>query len=109
METIAFLGAGNMASAMVQGLIAEDAGAAARLACMGGAGATAAALAAKSGIRLATSLDDLLRHLNAVADGKPCGAAMEAHRESFRRTFLKPLSADILAGRRAASEASMAF
>ena len=55
------------------------------------------------------SLDDLLRHLNAVADGKPCGAAMEAHRESFRRTFLKPLSADILAGRRAASEASMAF
>lgn len=57
---IAFLGAGNMATAIVDGLIAQNPAARANLVCLGGAGKTAAALAARTGIRLATSLDDLL-------------------------------------------------
>jgi pyrroline-5-carboxylate reductase len=59
-DGIAFLGAGNMASAMVEGLIAKGVFGNGRIACMGGGGGTAAALAAKTGIRLATSLEDLL-------------------------------------------------
>ena len=60
MDAIAFLGAGNMASAMVEGLIAKGTLAPSRIACLGGAGPTAPALAARTGIRLAASLDDLL-------------------------------------------------
>jgi len=60
MDKIAFLGAGNMAAAMVEGLIAKKAYAPGMIACMGGAGATAAALASRTGVRLARSLDDLL-------------------------------------------------
>jgi pyrroline-5-carboxylate reductase len=59
MAKFAFLGAGNMASAMVDGLLAKGAVTPADLACRGGTGRTAAALAARTGIRLATSLDDL--------------------------------------------------
>jgi pyrroline-5-carboxylate reductase len=60
MDEIAFLGAGNMAAAMVEGLVAKGAFAPNRIACMGGSGSTAAALSARTGIRLAASLDDLL-------------------------------------------------
>ena len=59
MDEIAFLGAGNMAAAMVEGLVA-GAFAPGRIACMGGSGPTAAALSARTGIRLARSLDDLM-------------------------------------------------
>jgi pyrroline-5-carboxylate reductase len=60
MDEIAFLGAGNMAAAMVEGLIAKGAFAPARIACMGGSGASAKNLSAKTGIRLAGSLHELL-------------------------------------------------
>jgi pyrroline-5-carboxylate reductase len=60
MEKIAFLGAGNMAAAMVQGLISEGSCKPESLACMGGSGGTAAALAERTGIRLARSLEELL-------------------------------------------------
>jgi len=60
LDGIAFLGAGNMAAAMVEGLIAKGVFAPGKIACMGGSGATAAALAARTGIRLASSLEDLL-------------------------------------------------
>ena len=60
MDNIAFLGAGNMAAAMVEGLIAKGAYPPAGIACMGGAGGTAPALASRTGIRLAGSLDELL-------------------------------------------------
>lgn len=60
MQQIAFLGAGNMAAAMVEGLIAKGA-APMSIACLGGQGATAATLSARTGIRLATSLEDLLQ------------------------------------------------
>ncbi len=60
MDDIAFLGAGNMAAAMVEGLIASGAYAPGRIACMGGSGGTASALALRTGIRLSRSLEELL-------------------------------------------------
>jgi len=49
MDEIAFLGAGNMAAAMVEGLIAKGAFAPQKIVCMGGSGSTARALASRSG------------------------------------------------------------
>jgi pyrroline-5-carboxylate reductase len=60
MDEIAFLGAGNMAAAMVEGLIAKGIFAPGKIACMGGSGASAKALSAKTGIRLAGSLHELM-------------------------------------------------
>ncbi len=60
MDEIAFLGAGNMAAAMIAGLVAKGACAPGKIVCMGGSGATAAALSERTGIRLAKSLDELL-------------------------------------------------
>lgn len=60
MDEIAFLGAGNMAAAMVEGLIAKGAYAPGKIACMGGSGPSAKALSAKAGIRQAGSLHELL-------------------------------------------------
>ncbi len=61
MSKIAFLGAGNMAAAIVEGLLAKKAATAADLVCFSGSGKTAAALAARTGISQVHSLDDLLR------------------------------------------------
>ena len=63
---IAFLGAGRMASAIVDGVLARQAAAPANLAVLGGSGPTAAALAARTGARLATDLPDLLRTADVV-------------------------------------------
>jgi len=60
MDGIAFLGAGNMASAMVEGLLAKGARPPSGISCMGGSGTTAAALSARTGVRLARTLDELL-------------------------------------------------
>jgi pyrroline-5-carboxylate reductase len=62
MDEIAFIGAGSMAAAMVQGLIAKGAWPAGKIACIGGGGTSAATLAARTGIRHAASLEDLLRN-----------------------------------------------
>lgn len=59
MSKIAFLGAGNMAAAMVDGLLAKELPPA-DLACFSGSGKTAAALAARTGIAQKSSLDELL-------------------------------------------------
>lgn len=56
---IAFLGAGNMASAIVDGLLANKAAEPADLACIGGPDQTAAILARRTGIRLAANLEEL--------------------------------------------------
>lgn len=56
MPKIAFVGAGRMASALVDGLIAADAAAPARLACFSASGHSARALAQRTGI---TAVDDL--------------------------------------------------
>jgi pyrroline-5-carboxylate reductase len=66
MDGIAFLGAGSMASAMVEGLIAKGAYAPGRIACLGGSGASAPALAKRTGIQLAASLEDLLSGADAL-------------------------------------------
>lgn len=60
MPMIAFLGAGRMASAIVDGLLAQGSFTAADLRCLGGGGASAAALAARTGIQLAPTLEALL-------------------------------------------------
>jgi pyrroline-5-carboxylate reductase len=65
MPKIAFLGAGNMAAAMVEGLLAKGTPPA-DLACLSGSGRTAAALAAKTGIRLAAGLQELLAGADAL-------------------------------------------
>jgi pyrroline-5-carboxylate reductase len=60
MSKIAFLGAGNMAGAMVDGLLAQAPLERTNLVCLSGSGKTAAALAERTGIALAGSLDELL-------------------------------------------------
>jgi pyrroline-5-carboxylate reductase len=57
---VAFLGAGRMASAIVDGLLAGGSVTASDLACLGGKGASAAHLAARTGIVLAPDLEQLL-------------------------------------------------
>ena len=66
MPKFAFLGAGNMASAMVDGLLANGAVAKSDLVCLGGLGRSAAGLAARTGIGLATSLEDLTSRADTV-------------------------------------------
>lgn len=65
MPRIAFLGSGNMASAIVDGLLAQKVATAAELVCLGGADDTAANLSARTGIRVAGDLPELC----AAADG----------------------------------------
>ena len=59
MPKFAFLGAGNMASAMVDGLLAKEAVTRSDLSCLGGGGQTARSLATRTGITLARSLPEL--------------------------------------------------
>jgi pyrroline-5-carboxylate reductase len=66
MPKFAFLGAGNMASAMVDGLLAKGMVVPSDLSCRGGGGPTAPALAARTGITLAGSLADLTAGADAL-------------------------------------------
>lgn len=59
MPKIAFLGAGNMATAFVEGLLGKQAAAKSDLICYGGADSTAANLAARTGISAAGTLEEL--------------------------------------------------
>src|SRR6185436_11534657 len=60
MRKIAFLGSGNMAGAMVDGLLAKNAATPAEIVCLGGDDDTAAKLQARTGIAVANTLDALL-------------------------------------------------
>ena len=60
MRKIAFLGSGNMAGAMVDGLLANKAATAADLICLGGNDDTAAKLHARTGLGVAGTLDELM-------------------------------------------------
>lgn len=64
--TIAFIGAGRMASAMVDGLLAKGAAKPADLACTGGDDDTAKVLAARTGIASHNDLEGLLKNADAV-------------------------------------------
>jgi pyrroline-5-carboxylate reductase len=66
MMRIAFIGAGTMASAMVDGLLAKHSVTAAHLSAISGPDPTGAALAARTGIRLAGSMDELVAGADAV-------------------------------------------
>lgn len=66
MSKIAFLGAGNMAAAIVDGLLAQNPAARSDLICLSGSGKTAAALSARTGIALASSLDALFADADVV-------------------------------------------
>ena len=60
MTRIAFLGAGNMAAAIIDGLIAQNADNRGHIICLGGTGKSAINLAGRTGIALASSLEELL-------------------------------------------------
>ena len=66
MPHIAFLGAGNMAAAMVDGLLNSRAATTKDLTCFSGSGKTATALASRTGIAQATSLEALLAKADTV-------------------------------------------
>jgi len=72
MSKVAFLGAGNMAAAMVDGLVAKQVCSPTEIACYSASGKTAAALSQRAGIRQATSLSDLLANADvAIIAFKP--------------------------------------
>lgn len=60
MRKIAFLGSGNMAGAIVDGLLAKKVAAPSELICLGGDDDTAAKLQARTGIAVARSIEELL-------------------------------------------------
>jgi pyrroline-5-carboxylate reductase len=102
MDSIAFLGAGNMAAAMVEGLIAKKACLPGMIACMGGPGPTAPALASRTGIRLAGSLEELLAGAGTLV------VAFKPQHLASADPRLGPLTAgllviSVLAGKRIAS------
>jgi pyrroline-5-carboxylate reductase len=66
MPTIAFLGAGNMASAIVDGLLGNKAATASDLVCYGGADDTAAKLSGRTGIAAAASLEELTKDFDTL-------------------------------------------
>jgi pyrroline-5-carboxylate reductase len=102
MPKIAFLGAGNMASAFVDGLLGQNAGLKADLVCYGGADATAATLAARTGIRAAATLEELTSDFDTLLVAfKPQHLASADPR--FADWTAGKLVVSILAGKRLAS------
>ncbi len=102
MPKIAFLGAGNMASAFVDGLLGQNAGLKADLVCYGGADATAATLAARTGIRAAGTLEELTADFDTLLVAfKPQHLASADPR--FADWTAGKLVVSILAGKRLAS------
>lgn len=108
-SNLAFLGAGRMASAIVDGLLANGTRTRDQLVCLSGSGRTAAALAERTGIRVVNTLEELLgradalvlafkpQHLDsadpqlaALTEGKLVLSVLAAKKlERLRRTFPK--------------------
>jgi pyrroline-5-carboxylate reductase len=102
MTRIAFLGAGNMAAAMVEGLLAAGSFVPAEISCLGGTGKSAPELANRTGIRLAVDLEDLCRDADAlVVAFKPQHLAKADAR--LAELTRGRLVISVLAGRRLAS------
>lgn len=102
MPKIAFLGAGNMAAAMVDGLLAQGNLTPADLICLSGSQKTATALANRTGIRLAGSLETLVADADTlVVAFKPQHlAAADPRLASLTRN---KLVVSVLAGKRLAT------
>lgn len=66
MTKLAFLGAGNMAGAIVDGLLARSAAQRSEIICLGGSGKSAATLAERTGIKLAKNIDELFAQADVV-------------------------------------------
>lgn len=66
MPNLAFIGAGRMAGAIVDGLLATQASLPAEISCYSASGKSSAALSARTGIGLATDLPDLLADADVV-------------------------------------------
>lgn len=60
MSKLAFLGAGNMAGAIIDGLLARSPELRGKIMCLGGSGKSAAALAERTGVKVAKDIDELL-------------------------------------------------
>ena len=104
MTGIAFLGAGNMAGSMVDGLLRAGIPPPS-LACLGGGGTSASALAGRTGIRLANGPDDLCRGAGVlVVAFKP--KHLPAAGPAFAKATNGMLVVSILAGRTLASLAA---
>jgi pyrroline-5-carboxylate reductase len=102
MSKIAFIGAGNMAAAIVDGLVARNTDARSTIACLGGSGKSAAALAARTGIILASSLEELLQGADLVVVAfKPQHLAAADPR--LAELTAEKLVVSVLAGKRLAT------
>ena len=66
MKKIAFLGTGNMASAMIAGILSRGIATKDEIICLGGTGGTAEALAERTGITRASSHETLLAEANTL-------------------------------------------
>lgn len=99
MSGIAFLGAGNMAAAMIEGLLASGKVQANDLICLGGSGTSAPKLAQRTGIRLAGDLESLCRSADTlVVAFKP--QHLVAADPKLAELTRKHLVISVLAGRR---------
>ena len=101
-RSVGLIGAGNMAAAMVEGLLAASSFVPAEISCLGGTGKSAPELAYRTGIRLAVDLEDLCRDADAlVVAFKPQHLAKADAR--LAELTRGRLVISVLAGRRLAS------
>jgi pyrroline-5-carboxylate reductase len=102
MPHISFIGSGNMASAIVDGILARRVATAAELACLSGNDPTGATLARRTGIRLAADPADLCAGADTVVVAfKPQNLAAADPR--FAEATRGRLVISILAGKRLAT------
>lgn len=102
MRKFAFLGSGNMAGAMVDGLLTKNTATAAEIICLGGDDDTATKLQARTGIAVASTPDELLREADTlVVAFKPQHLASADPR--FAALTAGKLVVSILAGKRISS------
>ena len=102
MPKIAFLGAGNMASAFVDGLLGNQAASAVDLICYGGADDTAAKLSSRTGIAAAPSLEALVADFDTLVVAFKPQHLSEAD-SRFAQWTKGKLVVSILAGKRLSS------
>jgi pyrroline-5-carboxylate reductase len=99
MNSIAFIGAGNMAAAMIEGLLSKKLISADKITCLGGAGISAQKLADKTGVKRVTTADELLASADTlVVAFKPQHLAQTNN--TYTETTKGLLVVSVLAGKR---------